>query len=206
MTLSMKSLLLLIAAIPLVAQEPTAPQEAPAVPEKAEEKPELPARVRSQRDEELLKLLDKNPTPEGRRKEAENAAVVEKKDEKKDDAGVPGKAAGTEVIRQRGRTTLLPPVTSSDLDLRIRYRKARTFAEQDPAVVSAWEASRSAKTDYAKREALKTYYTLIQRKVLAVDRGVASVINERHNFAMRRLDQTRVEPTDPLDEDARNRQ
>ena len=195
----MKSLLLILAATPLLAQEPV-PQEAP---EKVEEKPELPARARSPRDEDLLKLLDRNPTPDGRRKEAEKA---EKKEEKKDVAGVPAKREATEPSRQKGRNTLLPPVTSTDLDLRIRYRKARTFAEQDPAVVSAWAASRAAKTEYAKREALKTYYTLIQKKVLAVDSGVAPVINERHGFAMRRLEQTRVEPTDPLDEDARNRQ
>lgn len=198
----MKPLLLLFLTMPLFAQEP-APQESPAVPEKVEEKPELPAKASSSRDEQLLELLRKNPTPDGRKEEAKKP---EKKAEKNDIFGLSTKREGNESIRQQGRTTLLPPVTSTDLDLRIRYRKARTFAEQDPAVISAWQASRTAKTDYAKREALKSYYTLIRQKVLSVDRGVAPVMDERHGFSMRRLEQTRVEPTDPLDEDMRNRQ
>ena len=179
----MKSLLLLFTALPLIAQEP-----AP-VPEKKE--PELPAKSPSAGDDKLLELLRKNPTPEGKR---EQPAKVESKA----DAFGLKKPAKDESPRQKDRTTLLPPVTSTDLDLRIRYRKARTFAEQAPAAVAAWEESRVAKTDYAKREALKRYHELIRVKVLALDPAVAPILNERHAYVLKTLSQTRVDPTDPL--------
>lgn len=111
-----------------------------------------------------------------------------------------------EVTQTKGRSTLLPPVDSEDLEMRIRYRKARTFAERDAAVVAAWDASRAARTDYAKREALKRYYDLIQAKIKAVDPVVAGALGERYDKAMKRLSQTRVEPTDPNEEDAKQNQ
>ena len=114
----MKSLLLLFIALPLVAQEP-----APA-PEKKE--PELPAKAAAPSDDKLLELLRKNPTPEGR-------TVQPAKPEAKTDAFGLKKPAADQTPRLKDRTTLLPPTTSTDLDLRIRYRKARTFAEQTPA-------------------------------------------------------------------------
>ena len=183
----MKSLLLLFTALPLIAQEPAA------VPEKKE--PELPAKAPLSSDDKLLELLRRNPTPEGKR-EAPKAA-------KPDAFGLSNRPA-TASPREKDRTTLLPPVTSTDLDLRIRYRKARNFAEQVPAVVAAWDESRVAKTDYAKREALKRYHELIRTKVLALDPGVAPILNERYAYSMRLLSQTRVEPTDPQGEDAKH--
>ena len=182
----MKSLLLLFTALSLVAQEP-----APVLEKK---EPELPAKSPSLRDDKSLELLRKNPTPEGRREQPA-------KPETKTDVFGLKKPAASEPPRQKDRTTLLPPVTSTDLDLRIRYRKARTLAEQAPTVVAAWEESRAAKTDYAKREALKRYHELIRVKVLAADPGVALVLNERHEYSMKVLSQTRVEPTDPQGEE-----
>lgn len=193
----MKPLLLLFAALPLLAQEP-APQPAPAENEPAVDKPELPRPA--PRDDKLLDLLNKNPTPEKR-----NSGATEKSDPKKKDEAADDKdGQKKDPSRERGRTTLLPPKTATDLDLRIRYRKARAAAERDGAVIAAWEDSRKAHTDYAKREALKRYYTLIRAKVLAVDKGVSPMVEERHTYAMKRLDQTRVDPTDPLDEDVRH--
>lgn len=181
----MKSLLLIFAALPLLAQEPAAPpaNEPPA------DKPELPSPA--PRDDKLLELLRKNPTPEPQQ-------VAPKKATKADDKTDPTKPPKADPSRDKNRSTLLPPSTSNDLDLRIRYRKARTIAERDPAVIAAWDASRTARTDYAKRAALTRYYELIRAKVLSVDRGVASVLEERHAFTMKRLTQTRVAATQPI--------
>jgi hypothetical protein len=204
----MKPLLLFLAALPLAAQEPVVPPPAQPVEksEPAQESPELPAKAPANRDDKMLELLRKNPTPDGKREDSLKVPDASKKDEPKKDAfGLSTKRAEEDTVRPRGRNTLLPPVTSTDLELRIRYRKARTVAERDPAVVAAFEASRVAKTDYAKREALKTYYSLIRNKVLALDRGVAPVLDERHSYSMRRLEQNRVEPTDPTEEDLRQR-
>ena len=209
----MKTLLLLFAALPLIAEEPAAPSEpvappaAPANEESSAVKPELPARSTAPRDDKGLELLRRNPTPENRQvPPAKPAKPLSAKAEPKLDALVLPIRPATDPSREKGRNTLRPPVTSTDLDLRIRYRKARTFAEQDAAVVAAWEASRTARTDYAKRDALKRYYALIRAKVLAVDSGVASLLEERYTYSARRLEQTRVDPTDPLDEDHRANQ
>lgn len=178
----MKSLLLIFAALPLLAQEPAAPP----ANEPAADKPELPSPA--PRDDKLLELLRKNPTPEPQQ-------PAPKKAEKAD----PTKPPKVDPSRDKNRSTLLPPSTSNDLDLRIRYRKARTIAERDPAVIAAWDTSRTSRTDYAKRAALTRYYELIRAKVLSVDRGVASILEERHAFTMKRLAQTRVSATQPID-------
>ena len=188
----MKPLSLIFATLPLFAQEPAAP---PPV-----EKPEFPANAPAPRDDKFLELLRKSPSPEG-------AKPAEEKLPKADAKPATAKSnPKREVTLPKGRTTLLPPVNSEDLEMRIRYRKARTFAERDAAVVAAWDASREARADYAKREALKRYYDLIQAKIKAVDPVVAGALGERYDKAMKRLSQTRVEPTDPNEEDARQNQ
>jgi len=102
----------------------------------------------------------------------------------------------------RTRTALKPPTTSADLDLRIRYRQARTRSATDPAVQAAWEDSRVAKTDFDKREAMKRYYNTLYKKMLALDKSIAPLVTERQRVALHRLDQTRVEPTqEPIQED-----
>jgi hypothetical protein len=88
------------------------------------------------------------------------------------------------------------------LDLRIRYRQARTRSATDPAVQAAWEDSRVAKTDFDKREAMKRYYNTLYKKMLALDKSIAPLVTERQRVALHRLDQTRVEPTqEPIQED-----
>ncbi len=194
----MKPLLLIFTALPLFAQEPTAPPPVEKAP--PADKPELPASASAPRDDKFLELLRKSPSPE-------SVKPAEEKLSKADAKPATAKSSPKrEVTQPKGRTTLLPPVNSEDLEMRIRYRKARTFAERDAAVVAAWDASRAARTDYAKREALKRYYDLIQAKIKAVDPVVADALGERYDKAMKRLSQTRVEPTDPNEEDARQNQ
>ena len=194
----MKPLLLIFATLPLFAQEPTAPPPVEKAP--PADKPELPASAPAPRDDKFLELLRKSPSPEG-------AKPAEEKQPKPDaKLGAAKARPKPDVTQTKGRSTLLPPVDSEDLEMRIRYRKARTFAERDVAVVAAWDASRAARTDYAKREALKRYYDLIQAKIKAVDPVVAGALGERYDKAMKRLSQTRVEPTDPNEEDAKQNQ
>ena len=123
--------------------------------------------------------------------------------------GSPSLLPGTEKLkpgeRPRGRTTLKPPTTSADLDARIRFREAHSKAAQDPAIQAMWAESRTAKTDYEKREALRRYYTALYKRVIAYDKGLGPLVAERRQLALRKLDQTRIDPTDPLDEEHRQR-
>lgn len=107
---------------------------------------------------------------------------------------------GSTADRPRTRTTLKPPATASDLDLRIRFRKAQSRAASEPAIQALWEESRVAVTDYDKREALKGYYELLFKRMLALDKGIAPLVEDRKQYNLRRLSQTRIEPTDPLDD------
>ena len=179
----MKTLLFsLILALPAFAQD-AKPEEKPA-PEKP--KAELPA----------LPAPDETPDlttgqPGGRLKPA--ASVLP------DNVPPPTKNG---LDQPRTRTALKPPTTSADMDLRIRYRVARTRSATDPTVQAAWQDSRAAKTDYDKREALKRYYNALYKKMLALDKGIAPLVTERQSAALHRLDQTRVEPTqEPVHED-----
>jgi hypothetical protein len=96
-------------------------------------------------------------------------------------------------------------VTANDLDLRIRFRQAQSRAAQDPVIQGAWEESRVAVTDYDKRAALKSYYQMLFKRMLALDKGIAPIVDDRQRYQLRRLEQTRIDPTDPLDEEYRLR-
>ncbi len=100
----------------------------------------------------------------------------------------------------KGRSTYRPPTTSTDLDLRIRYRQAQSRVLDDPSLKALWQQSRGARTDYARREALRSYYQLMFQKMVATDKGLLPLVQERQRYTMNRLDQNRVEPTDPADQ------
>jgi len=103
--------------------------------------------------------------------------------------------------RPNTRTALLPPKTAADLDLRVRYRQAHTKASTDPAVRAAFEESRDAATDYAKRAAMKSYYERLFKKMLSYDKGIAPLVEDRQRYNMRRLTQSRLAPTEAPDID-----
>lgn len=75
--------------------------------------------------------------------------------------------------------TRKPASIAAELDLLIRYRKARTFAETNDNVAAAWEDSRYPKSDAQKRAALIRYYDLLFSKMLTFDRGIAPLVMER---------------------------
>ena len=58
---------------------------------------------------------------------------------------------------------------SDDLQMRIRYREARTKALQDPRIQMEWNRAQSAKTDPEKRDALKAYYQLFCDRMVKID-------------------------------------
>jgi hypothetical protein len=97
----------------------------------------------------------------------------------------------------RSGSTLRPPTTALDLELRIRYSKARAIAESDPKVRAAWDRSRAAATDYEKRTALKSYYDALFRRMLAIDRGIAPLVDGRRRDQTGSLEQMQIAPTVP---------
>ena len=184
-------ILTLALTLPAIGQEPAEALESPAKDNPSGRPAEPPPLPEPTSDDAALMRNQ----PGGRVKPAPEPSLVP-------DSVIPGR--GTRGI-VKGRSTLKPPTTSADLDARIRFRKAHSRALNDPAILSVWEESRVAKTDYRKREALRRYYTMLSKRMLAFDKGIAPLVEERTRVSLRRLDQTRVDPTDPLDEEHRNR-
>jgi hypothetical protein len=95
-------------------------------------------------------------------------------------------------------------IAEDEVKQRIQYRLAKNKAVRDPAVQAAWDAAETARTDLEKREALKRYYTLLNARIRKVDGSLSKVAIERQTAATRRLEQTRIDPTEPLDPDERS--
>jgi hypothetical protein len=95
-------------------------------------------------------------------------------------------------------TSMKPKATAEELDLRIRYRKARTVAEMNDKVRAAWESSRGTRTDHEKRQALKHYYEVLFAHMIAVDRGVAPLAEKQLKAETGTLTQTHIAPTVPI--------
>jgi hypothetical protein len=92
---------------------------------------------------------------------------------------------------------------AEELMERIHFREAKVKAEREPKVQAEWESAKKAKTDYDKREALKRYYTLLYARILKIDGSVKKTAELRQAAALRRLQQTRIDPTEPLDDQER---
>jgi hypothetical protein len=173
-----------------LAQDPAPPADAkPAPAEPAAPKPENAS-------PELPPLPDPSPTGEpANRAKPEPGLVPE---------GVPAKPAKIRE-REKGRTTLKPPVTSAELDSRIKFRQAHTRASSEPAIQALWEESRQARTDYEKRDALRRYYTTLYKRIASMDKTILPLVEERQRVSLRRLEQNRIEATDPVEEYLRHR-
>lgn len=90
-------------------------------------------------------------------------------------------------------------VASEELAMRIRYRQAKTRALGDAAIQAEAENARQAKTELEKREALKRYYKLLFTRISKIDARLKKVVEERQRLALLRLEQRRLDPTQPLD-------
>ena len=89
--------------------------------------------------------------------------------------------------------------SAEELIERIHFREARVKALRDPQVQAEWDRAAKAKTDYEKREALKRYYKLLYARILKIDGSVKKTADLREHAALRRLGETRIDPTEPLD-------
>jgi hypothetical protein len=90
-------------------------------------------------------------------------------------------------------------VSATETRERIRFREAKTKALRDAQVQAQWERSVKAKTDYEKRAALTNYYKLLYARIAKLDNTIQKLIEERQRFSLRRLEQTRIDPTVPFD-------
>ena len=89
--------------------------------------------------------------------------------------------------------------SAEELLERIHFREARVKALRDPQVQAEWESSTKARTDYDRREALKRYYKVLYERIVKIDGSVKKTSDTRQAAALHRLEQTRIDPTEPLD-------
>ncbi len=100
----------------------------------------------------------------------------------------------------------MPPAMPAAVDNRaekirletIRYTQVRTQAEKDPKVESLKKQADQAKSDEEKRAAMREYYRLLFKKMVAMDKTLEVKCKNMEEAYLRRLAQTRVEPTIPL--------
>lgn len=99
-----------------------------------------------------------------------------------------------------------PPAIGQSLDnaqekarlQNIRYKEVRVQVEKDPKVKSLFDQSVSARTQEDKRAALREYYRLLFKKIVAVDKSLEDKCRNLEAAYLRRLAQDRLEPTIPL--------
>jgi hypothetical protein len=118
------------------------------------------------------------------------------------------KPRGSAIAEPSSSRTTAPRVSKTqiaedEVKQRIQYRLAKNKAVRDPAVQAAWDEAERAKTEFDKREAMKRYYTLLNARIRKIDGSLSKVAVERQTYATRRLDQTRIDPTEPLNPDER---
>jgi hypothetical protein len=89
--------------------------------------------------------------------------------------------------------------SAEEMVVRIHFREAQIKALRDPQVQAEWDRAAKAKTDLEKREALKRYYKLLHGQIVKIDASVKKLSEFREAASLRRLEQTRIDPTEPLD-------
>lgn len=80
---------------------------------------------------------------------------------------------------------------------RIRMREAKTKAQHDPAVQAEWDRAAAVRTDYEKREVLKSYYKLLYGRMAKIDPTLKAPIETQLQQSLGQLEQTRIAPTQP---------
>lgn len=83
-------------------------------------------------------------------------------------------------------------------DQKTRYYTAKVKADKEEALVSLQQKADKAKSDEAKRQALREYYDLLAKRMKKIDPSLSEWIDTMHAAYLRRLAQIRVEPTIPL--------
>jgi hypothetical protein len=83
-------------------------------------------------------------------------------------------------------------------DQKARYYSVKVKADKEEALTYLWAQADKARTDEAKRQALREYYDLLAKRMKKIDPSLSNWIDTMHAAYLRRLDQERVEPTIPL--------
>jgi hypothetical protein len=83
-------------------------------------------------------------------------------------------------------------------DQKTRYYTAKTQADKEEALALFQAKADKAKSDEAKRQALRSYYDLLAKRMKKIDPSISEWIDTMHAAYLRRLEQVRVEPTIPL--------
>jgi len=83
-------------------------------------------------------------------------------------------------------------------DQKTRYYTAKTQADKEEALASLQSKADKAKSDEAKRQALRVYYDLLAKRMKKIDPSISDWIDTMHAAYLRRLEQVRVEPTIPM--------
>jgi hypothetical protein len=87
----------------------------------------------------------------------------------------------------------------NELGSRIRLRELTNRVRQEPKIAAELERANAAKTDYEKREALKSYYKQLYDRIVKIDPSLDKRVAEIRAKSLHRLAETRVDPTEPID-------
>lgn len=113
----------------------------------------------------------------------------------------PGEVVAAAMEQKIDKTT----AAQDELNARIKIRELKTKVDRDPKVVAELERANTAPTDFEKREALRSYYTLLYEKIAKLDPTLKKRADEARMRMTHRLDQTRIAPTEPVEPDERVR-
>lgn len=180
-------------------KDPAAPATTPENPAPEEPKPEAAPAA----SDDII------PLPGGETPPADSGAPVDQTPdialpEPSTDAAMPDDAFTDPNAIIPGDIPQPPPslVTSSKEESAritdIKYREVRVKVDNEPEVVAMREKSETAKTDEDKRAALRTYYRMLFKRMVAIDKSLELKCKIMESAYLRRLAQTRIEPTIPL--------
>lgn len=79
-----------------------------------------------------------------------------------------------------------------------RYYSVKVKADKEESLASLQARADRAKSDEAKRQALREYYDLLAKRMKKLDPSLSDWIDTMHAAYLRRLAQVRVEPTIPV--------
>lgn len=182
----MKAALRLLAAFLLLTSAAHAQDAAPSPPETPPQDPGTPSNQR------LELIPDQRPVLEAPRP-AEDLPLIPETPEPT------AKPATRAIPEAKGEKKSQTEIAAGELQQRIRLRQLKTRASRDPAVMADLERANAARTDFEKREAMRSYYQRLFGRMAKLDGSLKKRINEQQQRALRELEQTRVDPTEPLD-------
>lgn len=83
-------------------------------------------------------------------------------------------------------------------DQKSRYYTAKVKADKEEGLASLLQKSEKAKSDEAKRQALREYYDLLAKRMKKIDPSLSEWVDTMHAAYLRRIAQVRLEPTIPV--------